>query len=140
MNAPLRLQMAARINASSYDVFDRVVEYGAFPHLNTAVETVRAELRSTFYDFGDDLTLTEQIIEWNPPCRYAVKAHDFPGLPTEHVAVVTIEAVGEDACRLCWQHYFEHPEPELATEQVYFSVCACIHDLLAIYGGNILES
>lgn len=140
MNAPLRLQMTARINAPAQIVFDRVVQYGAFPRLNTAVESVRAELRSTVYDFEDGVTLTEQILEWEPPCRYVVKAGDFPGLPTEHVCVVTIEDHGEAACMLCWKHFFEHPDVEMATAQVRFSVCGCINDLVAIFGGTIIES
>jgi hypothetical protein len=140
MNAPLRLQMTARINAPAEVVFDRVVQYGAFPRLNSAIESVRAEMRSSVYDFGDGLMLTEQIVEWKPPHRYVVKASDFPGMPTEHVAVVTIEDHCSDTCILCWQHYFEHPEPEQATEQIRFSVCGCINDLVVIFGGSVLES
>ena len=147
-SAPLRLEKTARLNAPPDVVFEALSNHEKWPELFPWISTVRIDNSHAIIEnglgarricnFGNNMTLEEIIVGWNPPESYAYAVLDatHPFGMIGHVGVVSCGSGAENTTELVWQHYFNHPNLAVMLQQLDGTMSLVIRNLIDRFNGD----
>ena len=146
-SAPLRLEKQVWLKTSVKEAFEALSNPTRWPQLFPWIQKVTVDNETAVIPnglgakrichFGNGLVLEDIIVGWEPPHRYAYAGVDetHPFGMVGYVALVVCQAAASGLAHLQWQHFFDHPNPQMMIKRLEVNLETAVCHLIERYGG-----